>query len=74
MSSQDKKIRVHDLKSAIPLSREDSRVMGAPPCVDPPDLAGYLEFLDEIGAFEVRKQPPRIYDEIFELPTRANRR
>jgi len=74
MSSQAKKIPVHNLESAMPLSPEDFPVMGAPPCIERRDLAGYLEFLDEIGAFETRKRPPRIYDEIFELPVRANRR
>lgn len=35
--------------------------------VSPGDLAAYLEFLEEIKAFEVPEEKRRFYDAVFEL-------
>jgi hypothetical protein len=56
-----------DLESGLPLTPEDFRAMKR--CVggQPMDLAGYVMWLEQIGAFKTGKADAKIYPERFEL-------
>jgi hypothetical protein len=56
-----------DLESGLPLTRKDFRAMKRSRGGHDLDLAGYIIWLEEIGAFETRKADAKIYAERFEL-------
>jgi len=45
----------------------DIRAMRQKPSAQDRNLAGYLDFLEEIGAFDTQKKDVKIYGEMFEL-------
>jgi hypothetical protein len=59
--------RLLDLESGLPLTPKDFRAMKR--CVGGHDLdlAGYLMWLEQIGAFKTSKTDVKIYQERFEL-------
>ena len=59
--------KILDLEADLALTPEDFRAMGQKPPVEDRDLSSYLDFLEEIGAFETRKTDVKIYEEQFEL-------
>jgi hypothetical protein len=70
LSEKNKKIltkKLLDLESDLPLTPEDFRAMKHSSGGHVPDLAGYITWLEEIGAFKTRKADPKIYPERFEL-------
>jgi hypothetical protein len=54
-----------DLEGDLPWAQDvfEKRARGVPPG----DLAAYLEFLEEIKAFEAPEEKRRFYDAVFEL-------
>ncbi len=56
-----------DLESGLTLTPEDFRAMKRSPGGHDLDLAGYIKWLEEIGAFKTRKADAKIYPERFEL-------
>jgi hypothetical protein len=56
-----------DLESGLALTRRDFRAMKRSRGGHDLDLAGYIIWLEEIGAFETRKADAKIYPERFEL-------
>ncbi len=56
-----------DLESGLPLTRKDFLAMKRSRGGHDLNLAGYIIWLEEIGAFETRKVNPKIYAERFEL-------
>ncbi len=59
--------RLLDLNSDLVLTPEDFQAMKRSSCGCDLGLAGYIEWLEEIGAFKTRKIDPKIYPERFEL-------
>ena len=59
--------RLLDLDSGLVLTPEDCRAMKRTSCGGNMDLAGYIMWLEEIGAFKTRKIDAKIYPERFEL-------
>jgi len=60
--------KILDLEQDITLTMEDLAAAKRLAVVDEvQDLNGYLEFLDQIGAFETPGAKPRFYDEPFRL-------
>jgi hypothetical protein len=59
--------RLLDLDSGLVLTPEDCRAMRRTSCGYEMDLAGYIMWLEEIGAFKTRKVDAKIYPERFEL-------
>ncbi len=55
------------LETDLPLTPEDFRAMSRPHPEEDRDLAGYLIFLEAIGAFKTRKTEVKIYSEEFSL-------
>ena len=56
-----------DLESGLALTPEDFRAMKRSRGGHAPDLAAYVMWLEEIGAFKTRKAAAKIYPERFEL-------
>ena len=56
-----------DLDSGLVLTPDDCRAMKRTSCGCDMDLAGYIMWLEEIGAFKTRKAGAKIYPERFEL-------
>ncbi len=56
-----------DLDSGLHLTPEDLLAMKRPRSNQNMDLAAYIEWLEQIGAFKTRKADPKIYPEMFEL-------
>ena len=56
-----------DLESGLALTPEDFRAMKRSGRGHDMDLAGYIMWLEEIGAFKTRKADAKIYPERFEL-------
>ncbi len=56
-----------DLESGLPLTPEDFQAMKRSDSMHDLDLAGYIAWLEEIGAFKTRKVDVQIYPERFEL-------
>ncbi|HYA43091.1 MAG TPA: hypothetical protein VEF34_17445 [Syntrophobacteraceae bacterium] len=54
-----------NLESDLPLGQPQA--MEDPGSRHTPDLAAYITWLEEIGAFKTRKADPAIYPERFEL-------
>lgn len=68
MSLPRKSRKPIDLEADIPLTSADFEAMRQPlHDQDQGDLAAYLKFLDEIGAFTSKKVDVKIYSEDFEL-------
>ncbi len=67
MSLPEKDRKLLALETAFPLTPVDFQTMGQPPREEDRDLAGYLSFLEEIGAFSSKKTKVKIYSERFEL-------
>jgi hypothetical protein len=63
----NRKQKLLDLESDLPLTPEDFRAMKQSRGCHDLDLAGYITWLEEIGAFKTRKAHPKIYPERFEL-------
>ena len=63
----DSESKLLNLDSDLPLTPEDFRAMKRAPRGRHPDLAAYIAWLEEIGAFKTRKPDPKIYTERFEL-------
>ena len=59
--------RLLDLDSGLVLTPEDFQAMKRMSCGCDVDLAGYIMWLEEIGAFKTRKIDAKIYPERFEL-------
>ena len=59
--------RLLDLDSGLVLTPEDCLAMKRTSCGSNMDLAGYIMWLKEIGAFKTRKVEAKIYPERFEL-------
>jgi hypothetical protein len=59
--------RLLDLDSGLVLTPEDFRAMQRASCGCDVDLAGYIMWLEEIGAFKTKKLDAKIYPERFEL-------
>lgn len=55
-----------DLERDLPLSKEDMAQMQKPR-VQTIDLAAYLDFLEEIKAFETKGGKTKFFDAVFEL-------
>ncbi len=55
-----------NLEEDLPISEADRRFWQR---LAPPDLSfeEYLEFLEEMGFWEIKKPPPKIFKEEFEL-------
>lgn len=56
-----------DLESGLALTPEDFRAMRSSRGGHDPDLAGYIMWLEEIGAFKTRKADVKIFPERFQL-------
>ncbi len=61
-----------NLEVDLPVSEEDCRALRQPPPAGVPptghrDLAQYIAFLEEIGAFKTKKTDVTVYPEQFEL-------
>jgi len=56
-----------DLERDLPLSAEDITHMGKPRIQDSKDLGSYIDFLEQINAFESRSEKRTFYDSDFEL-------
>ena len=70
MNSPKQNKRTIDLDKDLPVTPEDIQAQGhlcAKRACDHSDLAGYLAFLDEIGAFSTKKTSVKIYQEVFTL-------
>ena len=67
MSLPEKDRKLLALETALPLTPVDFQAMSQPPREEDRDLAGYLTFLEEIGAFSSKKTKVEIYSEEFEL-------
>jgi hypothetical protein len=68
MSLPERDSKLLALETALPLTQEDFQTMGQPLRQEDRDLAGYLTFLEEIGAFSSKKtKKVEIYSEEFEL-------
>ncbi len=59
--------RLLDLDADLVLTPEDCQAMKRPSCKHDMDLAGYIMWLEEIGAFKTRKLDAKMYPERFEL-------
>jgi len=68
MTSSEKtgKTEELDLERDLPLSLEDIAQMRKPR-VHTVDLGAYLDFLEEINAFETKGKKGKFYDAVFEL-------
>ncbi len=55
------------LEKDLQLSAEDFIAMRTPSSHDPQDLAAYLDFLEDVGAFDWKKVEAKTYDEEFYL-------
>lgn len=69
MRSSEKcgKNKALQLETDLLLSQEDLVVMKKPVPQERQDLEGYLDFLEDIGAFETKKIKTKFYDAEFEL-------
>jgi hypothetical protein len=56
-----------ELEKDLVLTAEDFLAMRAPSSHDSQDLAAYLDFLENVGAFESKKADARVYAEEFRL-------
>lgn len=56
-----------DLETDLALTREDFQAMSRKLPLADRDLSSYLDFLEDIGAFETQKTDVKIYGEQFEL-------
>ena len=56
-----------DLERDLSLSPEDIAHMGKPGIQDSQDLGPYLDFLEQINAFESTSRKRKFYDSDFEL-------
>ena len=66
LSEKTGKTEELDLERDLPLSREDMAQMEKPR-VQSVDLGTYLDFLEEVRAFETRAEKRKFYDAVFEL-------
>ena len=67
MNLPAKNRKLHTLETDLPLTPEDIRAMSPPQPEQDSDLAGYLIFLETIGAFKTKKTEVKIYSEEFRL-------
>jgi hypothetical protein len=69
MNSSEKstKNRNIDLETDILLSQKDFSFMRQTNYQDARDLEAFLDFLDDISAFELKKIKTEFYDAVFEL-------
>ena len=69
MNSSEKstKDRDLDLEKDLLLSKKDFAFMRQTHSQDARDLEAYFDFLDDIGAFESKKDKTKFYDAEFEL-------
>lgn len=66
MSSREKNKYLLNLERDMPLPPQDFEAMRKIPNLqDNSDLAAYLDFLEEIGAFKTKKTEVKIYPEQF---------
>jgi len=65
-SEKTEKTEELDLERDLPLSLEDIAQMRKP-SVHRVNLAAYLDFLEEIKAFETKSEKKKFYDAVFEL-------
>lgn len=56
-----------ELEKDLHLTAEDYPHMRTPPGHDSRDLGAYLDFLEEIGAFESKKPAAKLYTEEFRI-------
>ena len=67
MNLPEKNRKLLALETDLPLTPEDFRAMSPPHHEEDRNLAGYLIFLEAIGAFKSKKTGVKIYPEEFEL-------
>jgi hypothetical protein len=67
MNLPEKTRKLLSLETDLRLTAEDFRAMSPPHHEADHDLAGYLIFLEAIGAFKSKKTGVKIYLEEFEL-------
>ena len=67
MSSSTEKKKNLNLEEDFFLTPEDFSAIHEPCPHDPHDLKSYLDFLEDIGAFEQEKVKKRFYQNEFEL-------
>ena len=67
MSLPEKDRKLLALETDLAPTPVEFQAMNQPPREEDRDLAGYLTFLEEIGAFSSKKTKVKIYSEQFEL-------
>ena len=55
------------LETDLPVTAEDLAALRTPCSNEPEDLAAYLDFLEDVGAFDSKKPSAKHYAEGFEL-------
>ena len=55
------------LETDLPVTAEDLAALRTPCSNEPEDLAAYLDFLEDVGAFDSEKPSAKHYAEGFEL-------
>ena len=66
-SEKSKKNKDINLDADLLLSEKDFAAIRKKPLEKEQDLEGYIDFLEDIGAFESKKVKTKFYDEEFEL-------
>jgi hypothetical protein len=67
MNSQEKTTGPLNLEQDLPVTLKDLAAMRSLPREAVQDLSGYLEFLEEIGAFETKRSERKYYATEFRL-------
>jgi len=66
-SEKSKENKVIHLEADLLLSKKDFVAIRKKPLEKKQDLEGYIDFLENIGAFDSKKVKPKFYDAEFEL-------
>ena len=66
-SEKSKKNKDINLEADLLLSKKDFAAIRKKPLEKEQDLEGYIDFLEDIGAFESKKVKTKFYDAEFEL-------